>query len=64
MHIINLTKLTYAISIYKGQGSAFSAVIIPIFMQYFTLFQRYLLYTAIRLHVLKNYVYLLDSQKL
>lgn len=39
--------LAYAISIHKSQGSEFQAVIIPIFMQHFTLLQRNLLYTAI-----------------
>ncbi|MCL4229154.1 ATP-dependent RecD-like DNA helicase [Candidatus Dependentiae bacterium] len=40
-------SLAYAISIHKSQGSEFSAAIIPIFMQHFTLLQRNLLYTAI-----------------
>ncbi len=40
-------SLAYAISIHKSQGSEFGAVIIPIFMQHFTLLQRNLLYTAI-----------------
>lgn len=39
--------LAYAISIHKSQGSEFNAVIIPIFMQHFTLLQRNLIYTAI-----------------
>lgn len=39
--------LAYAISIHKSQGSEYDAVIIPIFMQHFTLLQRNLLYTAI-----------------
>jgi exodeoxyribonuclease V alpha subunit len=39
--------LAYAISIHKSQGSEYPAVIIPIFMQHFTLLQRNLLYTAI-----------------
>ena len=39
--------LAYAISIHKSQGSEYSAVIIPIFMQHFMLLQRNLLYTAI-----------------
>jgi exodeoxyribonuclease V alpha subunit len=39
--------LSYAVSIHKSQGSEFSAVIIPIFMQHFILLQRNLIYTAI-----------------
>ena len=39
--------LAYALSIHKSQGSEYPAVIIPIFMQHFTLLQRNLLYTAI-----------------
>jgi exodeoxyribonuclease V alpha subunit len=39
--------LAYAITIHKSQGSEYAAVIIPIFMQHFTLLQRNLLYTAI-----------------
>lgn len=39
--------LAYAISIHKSQGSEFSAVIIPIFMQHFILLQRNLIYTAV-----------------
>lgn len=39
--------LAYAITIHKSQGSEYSAVIIPLFMQHFTLLQRNLLYTAI-----------------
>ncbi len=39
--------LAYAISIHKSQGSEYAAVIIPLFMQHFTLLQRNLLYTAI-----------------
>ncbi len=38
--------LAYAISIHKSQGSEYPAVIIPIFMQHFTLLQRNLIYTA------------------
>ena len=37
----------YAISIHKSQGSEFSAVIIPVFMQHFMMLQRNLIYTAI-----------------
>lgn len=40
-------QLAYAISIHKSQGSEFNTVIIPIFMQHFTLLQRNLIYTAI-----------------
>lgn len=39
--------LAYAISIHKSQGSEYSAVIIPVFMQHFMLLQRNLIYTAI-----------------
>lgn len=39
--------LAYALTIHKSQGSEYDAVIIPIFMQHFTLLQRNLLYTAI-----------------
>lgn len=39
--------LAYAISIHKSQGSEFSAVIIPIFTQHFSLLQRNLIYTAL-----------------
>jgi len=39
--------LAYAISIHKSQGSEYQAVIIPLFMQHFTLLQRNLVYTAI-----------------
>lgn len=39
--------LAYAVSIHKSQGSEFDAVIIPLFMQHFTLLQRNLLYTAL-----------------
>ena len=39
--------LAYALSIHKSQGSEYAAVIIPIFMQHFTLLQRNLIYTAI-----------------
>lgn len=37
----------YAISIHKSQGSEFSAVVIPLFMQHFMMLQRNLLYTAV-----------------
>jgi exodeoxyribonuclease V alpha subunit len=39
--------LSYAITIHKSQGSEYDAVIIPLFMQHFTLLQRNLIYTAI-----------------
>ena len=44
---LNELVLAYAISIHKSQGSEYAAVIIPIFMQHFTLLQRNLIYTAI-----------------
>jgi len=44
---LNELVLSYAISIHKSQGSEFSAVIIPIFMQHFVLLARNLLYTAV-----------------
>jgi len=37
----------YAVTIHKSQGSEYPGVIIPIFMQHYTLLQRNLLYTAI-----------------
>ena len=39
--------LAYAITIHKSQGSEYAAVIMPIFMQHYTLLQRNLLYTGI-----------------
>lgn len=39
--------LAYATTIHKSQGSEYPAIIVPIFMQHFTLLQRNLLYTAI-----------------
>lgn len=39
--------LAYAISIHKSQGSEYPVVIVPLFMQHFTLLQRNLVYTAI-----------------
>ncbi|KKP35923.1 MAG: helicase, RecD/TraA family protein [candidate division TM6 bacterium GW2011_GWF2_32_72] len=39
--------LAYAVTVHKSQGSEYAAVIIPIFMQHFTLLQRNLIYTAI-----------------
>lgn len=39
--------LAYAISIHKSQGSEYSAVIIPLFMQHFMLLQRNLVYTGL-----------------
>jgi exodeoxyribonuclease V alpha subunit len=44
---LNELTLSYAVSIHKSQGSEFSCVIIPIFMQHFILLQRNLIYTAI-----------------
>ena len=47
--VVELDELVhaYAISIHKSQGSEYSAIIVPIFMQHFTLLQRNLIYTAI-----------------
>jgi len=39
--------LAYSTTIHKSQGSEFDAVIVPIFMQHFTLLQRNVIYTAI-----------------
>jgi len=39
--------LAYAITIHKSQGSEYPAVIIPLYVQHFTLLQRNLIYTAI-----------------
>ena len=39
--------LAYALSIHKSQGSEYSAVIVPLFMQHFMLLQRNLIYTAL-----------------
>lgn len=39
--------LAYAVTIHKSQGSEYGAVIIPLFMQHFTLLQRNLVYTAL-----------------
>lgn len=39
--------LAYAVSIHKSQGSEYNAVIVPLFMQHFTLLQRNLVYTAL-----------------
>lgn len=44
---LNELVLAYSISIHKSQGSEYSAVIVPIFTQHFTLLQRNLIYTAI-----------------
>lgn len=44
---LNEIVLAYAISIHKSQGSEYPAVIIPLFMQHFTLLQRNLVYTAV-----------------
>ena len=44
---LNEVTLAYAVTIHKSQGSEYGAVIVPIFMQHFTLLQRNLLYTAI-----------------
>lgn len=46
-HELDELVLAYGISIHKSQGSEFDGVIIPLFMQHFTLLQRNLLYTAL-----------------
>lgn len=43
----NELVLSYAVSVHKSQGSEYPAVIVPIFIQHFTLLQRNLLYTAV-----------------
>lgn len=58
---LNELVLSYAVSIHKSQGSEFSAVIIPIFMQHFMLLQRNLIYTAITRA--KKYCVLLGQSK-
>lgn len=47
MNELDEIVLAYATTIHKSQGSEYAAVIIPIFMQHFTLLQRNLIYTAI-----------------
>jgi len=44
---LNELVLAYAITIHKSQGSEYPAVVIPLFIQHFTLLQRNLIYTAI-----------------
>lgn len=44
---LNELVLAYAITIHKSQGSEYPAVIIPLFMQHFTLLRRNLIYTAL-----------------
>jgi len=44
---LNELVLAYAISIHKSQGSEYSAAIVVLFTQHFTLLQRNLIYTAI-----------------
>ena len=44
---LNELVLAYSVTIHKSQGSEYSAVIIPIFMQHFMLLQRNLIYTAL-----------------
>ena len=44
---LNELVLAYSISIHKSQGSEYTAAIIPVFTQHFTLLQRNLIYTAI-----------------
>lgn len=44
---LNELVLAYAITIHKSQGSEYPAIIVPLFMQHFTLLQRNLVYTAL-----------------
>ncbi len=44
---LNELILAYSMTIHKSQGSEYDAVIIPIFMQHYTLLARNLIYTAI-----------------
>lgn len=46
-HELDELILAYAATIHKSQGSEYAAVIIPLFMQHFTLLRRNLVYTAI-----------------
>jgi len=39
--------LSYAITVHKSQGSEFPLVVVPLFMQHFTMLRRNLIYTAI-----------------
>ncbi|MGA9530446.1 MAG: ATP-dependent RecD-like DNA helicase [Candidatus Babeliales bacterium] len=47
LHELDELTLAYAITIHKSQGSEYPAIIIPLFMNHFTLLQRNLLYTAL-----------------
>jgi exodeoxyribonuclease V alpha subunit len=47
MNELDELVLAYAVTIHKSQGSEYPVVIIPLFMQHFTLLQRNLIYTAI-----------------
>ncbi len=44
---LNELVLAYAVSIHKSQGSEYSAAVVVLFTQHFTLLQRNLIYTAI-----------------
>ena len=40
-------SLAYATSIHKSQGSEYTAVVIPLAMQHYTMLERNLIYTAV-----------------
>lgn len=54
-------SLAYAITIYKSQGSEFSAVVIPLATQHYLLIQRNLVYTGVTLG--KKLVVLIGQRK-
>ena len=42
-----ISRILYATSIHKRQGSEYPAVVIPLAMQHYTLLERNLIYTAV-----------------
>ena len=46
-HELDELALGYALTIHKGQGAEYPAVVIPLHTQHFMMLQRNLLYTAI-----------------